>query len=341
MTEHQYPEAAETAGCNECMEDCSHKISELIACLVFKVNDLKQDRDVLRERFAKQNTNDDELMSKVRGYANAEHSLTVDMEDGTGRTGMYIETGFLRNLLKELDSLSIQVAQRQAPAITKMRHKELLTLSEECNTLKKAAEHEKKRRIEYQNIVYKVCDILDKALGRSISMGTQTLSLEVTAAVKEIVDRTRAAEQTATLLQERLPFEMENRDKIEFIRCDKGHGRLMATNWIDHGCLVCEIESLQLAPPTELPHAVEFISRSPDYIHDALDEAIRSIGAKDAYGYLKQVVDWAVDTFNPAAKTDFKTKVNAWCTKQFTRHNHGDKAVLGLLAELKGLIADN
>lgn len=29
---------------------------------------------------------------------------------------------------------------------------------------------------------------------------------------------------------------------IRFIECKKGHGRLTATNWIDHGCQTCELE---------------------------------------------------------------------------------------------------
>lgn len=32
---------------------------------------------------------------------------------------------------------------------------------------------------------------------------------------------------------------------IRFIECPKGHGRLMATNWIDPGCAYCKISLLR------------------------------------------------------------------------------------------------
>lgn len=34
---------------------------------------------------------------------------------------------------------------------------------------------------------------------------------------------------------------------IQFKECEKGHGRLTATNWIDHGCASCQIERLRAA----------------------------------------------------------------------------------------------
>lgn len=61
-----------------------------------------QDRiEELEKAFERQNAQDPELLEKVSGFVNADHGLLVDMEDGTSRTGLYIETGFLRNLLKE------------------------------------------------------------------------------------------------------------------------------------------------------------------------------------------------------------------------------------------------
>jgi hypothetical protein len=32
---------------------------------------------------------------------------------------------------------------------------------------------------------------------------------------------------------------------IRFLECEKGHGRLTATNWIEHGCQTCELERLR------------------------------------------------------------------------------------------------
>ena len=69
-------------------------------------------RDALREEFNRINVRDPELMAKARGYANADHGLVVDMQDGTGRTGLYVETGFLRLLFarnEELEHFAQQV----------------------------------------------------------------------------------------------------------------------------------------------------------------------------------------------------------------------------------------
>jgi len=49
--------------------------------------------------------------------------------------------------------------------------------------------------------------------------------------------------QLATL-QAQLPTEMPG-GTILFKECEKGHGRLTATNWIDHGCGTCTVEQLQ------------------------------------------------------------------------------------------------
>lgn len=42
----------------------------------------------------------------------------------------------------------------------------------------------------------------------------------------------------------KLPEGMEHRS-IRFLECEKGHGRLIASNWIDGGCNRCEIERLK------------------------------------------------------------------------------------------------
>jgi hypothetical protein len=43
-----------------------------------------------------------------------------------------------------------------------------------------------------------------------------------------------------------LPEGMED-CTIKFLECENGHGRLWATNWIDHGCPTCAQEKLQKA----------------------------------------------------------------------------------------------
>jgi len=57
----------------------------------------------LREVIDRQNAFDDELLAKVKNEVNIDHPFTVDMFDGTGRTGMYIETGYLRSLLDRIE----------------------------------------------------------------------------------------------------------------------------------------------------------------------------------------------------------------------------------------------
>jgi hypothetical protein len=52
-------------------------------------------------------------------------------------------------------------------------------------------------------------------------------------------------EWIASLLRQ-LPEEMKH-CTIQFKECEKGHGRLTATNWIDHGCRQCKIEELTTA----------------------------------------------------------------------------------------------
>lgn len=44
-------------------------------------------------------------------------------------------------------------------------------------------------------------------------------------------------------LQAQLPEGMKH-CTFQFVECEKGHGRLTATNWIDHGCQTCELEKV-------------------------------------------------------------------------------------------------
>jgi hypothetical protein len=43
---------------------------------------------------------------------------------------------------------------------------------------------------------------------------------------------------------DRLPAEMKE-CTILFKECEKGHGRLTATNWVDHGCPWCLIAAIR------------------------------------------------------------------------------------------------
>ena len=55
-----------------------------------------------------------------------------------------------------------------------------------------------------------------------------------------------AAKQAAELerLQAQLPDGMKH-CTITFVECEVGHGRLTATNWLDHGCQQCVIDRLR------------------------------------------------------------------------------------------------
>jgi len=60
---------------------------------------------------------------------------------------------------------------------------------------------------------------------------------------KAEADNAALREQLETL-KKQLPDEMQD-CTIVFKECEQGHGRLIATNWIDHGCGTCALESLQ------------------------------------------------------------------------------------------------
>ena len=65
-------------------------------------------------------------------------------------------------------------------------------------------------------------------------------------------------------LSKQLPETMQN-CTIQFKECEYGHGRLTATNWIDHECPTCEIDRLReaLTPSgaTKAAYAGEFTFR--------------------------------------------------------------------------------
>ena len=65
-------------------------------------------------------------------------------------------------------------------------------------------------------------------------------TMQVEALRKQLAD----AQATVEALQAQLPAEMQG-CTILFKECEKGHGRLVATNWRDHGCQTCEVEALQ------------------------------------------------------------------------------------------------
>jgi hypothetical protein len=55
----------------------------------------------------------------------------------------------------------------------------------------------------------------------------------------------RRVQEPSVVQASQLPAGMEH-CTIQFKECEQGHGRLTATNWVDHGCPYCEIAALQL-----------------------------------------------------------------------------------------------
>lgn len=70
----------------------------------------------------------------------------------------------------------------------------------------------------------------------------------------------------------RLPAGMEH-CTILFKECAKGHGRLTATNWIDHGCSTCKIQELE----AKLKQAGELKPPDDTAAIEELHEACREI----------------------------------------------------------------
>lgn len=56
-------------------------------------------------------------------------------------------------------------------------------------------------------------------------------------------------------LRSQLPEGMED-CTIQFRECEKGHGWLTATNWVEHGCQQCEIERLKQELADELGRSI-------------------------------------------------------------------------------------
>ena len=74
-------------------------------------------------------------------------------------------------------------------------------------------------------------------------------------------------------LKAQLPAEMQD-CTIQFKQCEKGHGWLTATNWVQHGCLVCERDALK-ANAERLHNALVWIStvNAMDYEYQAKAKA--------------------------------------------------------------------
>lgn len=66
----------------------------------------------------------------------------------------------------------------------------------------------------------------------------------------ELLKEKRALEAQLAQRFDQLPEGMEE-CTILFKECERGHGRLTAMNWLDHGCQTCAIASIQAAETVE------------------------------------------------------------------------------------------
>ncbi len=62
--------------------------------------------------------------------------------------------------------------------------------------------------------------------------------------IDELADALAAKDAEIAELRAQLPDEMKH-CTILFKECELGHGRLTATNWIDHGCQWCKVRALE------------------------------------------------------------------------------------------------
>ena len=78
-------------------------------------------------------------------------------------------------------------------------------------------------------------------------------------------DRRRNLDADRARLKRQLPEEMQD-CTIAYKACQAGHGRLIATNWIDHGCHWCELDRLRAVETTRERHSEE-LSRGIENSH--------------------------------------------------------------------------
>jgi hypothetical protein len=97
--------------------------------------------------------------------------------------------------------------------------------------------------------------------------------------ILELIAAWRAEKARADEAANLLPLEMPG-CKIELKECELGHGRLTATNWIDHGCPWCRIAALE-ADNKRLREALDVEREECAKIADDEDQEIASSGQHD------------------------------------------------------------
>lgn len=68
---------------------------------------------------------------------------------------------------------------------------------------------------------------------------------ELETAREVLINKYRSTRSSQELkINAQLPEEMQD-CTVRFVECPEGHGRLIATNWVDHGCPSCTIKALR------------------------------------------------------------------------------------------------
>jgi cobalamin biosynthesis protein CobT len=166
------------------------------------------------------------------------------------------------------------------------------------------------------------------------------------------------AERGALLAQ--LPDEMKH-CTIRFIECEKGHGRLTADNWIDHGCKKCQLDALE-AERDALWREVEearaecetatkaaivlrdevatLDSRLWDYkfaMRHQREELATLRAERDALRAALEAVEWETDTYVEDCRDDIRDPTYCpWCGNMKTEDHAPDcqrQQALGLERE--------
>jgi hypothetical protein len=124
-------------------------------------------------------------------------------------------------------------------------------------------------------------------------------------AARALRDSLNAAQDEAVALRAQLPEGMEH-CTIRFIECPVGHGRLSATNWVDHGCGTCERDALQASY-----HRVLVAEYDKREALDAEVAALRAENEGDNGLRAKNEAGWAIAKARLAQNVELRGKLAA------------------------------
>ncbi len=93
--------------------------------------------------------------------------------------------------------------------------------------------------------------------------------------LEEVEDGDYVTFEDYQALLAQLPEDMKD-CTFRFVQCEYGHGRLTASNWIDHGCLWCELLALRkVADEHAANMRGELVKASVNLSPAAMEGAIR------------------------------------------------------------------